>query len=82
MVAPVEQAEAEETQQPTAEARYVNPELSRISYFQRVLKESTNQREPLLERVKLLAISDSQLDEFLMVRVSGLMDEVEAGVSS
>jgi len=61
---------------------FFSRELSWIDFNWRVLNEVSNQRHPLLERVKFLAITDSNLDEFLMVRVSGLLGEVEAGVAT
>jgi polyphosphate kinase len=61
---------------------YFNRELSWIDFNWRVLHEASHERQPLLERLKFLAISGSNLDEFLMVRVSGLLGELEAGVST
>ncbi len=60
---------------------YVNPELSLLSFQRRVLEEAQDPENPLLERVKFVAIVGSNLDEFFMVRVAGLAGQVEGGVS-
>ncbi|MCG9895497.1 MAG: polyphosphate kinase 1 [Fimbriimonadaceae bacterium] len=60
--------------------RYLNREASWLSFNKRVLLESVNPDNPLLERIKFLAIFESNLDEFYMVRVSGLIEQEEAGV--
>jgi polyphosphate kinase len=63
-------------------ALYLNRELSWLDFNDRVLQLAEEQRLPLLERVKFCAIYTTNLDEFYMVRVAGLRDQIDAGVEN
>jgi polyphosphate kinase len=74
-----EPAKAKLALAPSPEKHLLNRELSLVEFFRQVLDEARDERNPLLERLRFLTIFSSIVDEFFMVRVSGLKEEVEHG---
>ena len=78
---PVADGSASDGYGASIDSRYINRELSWLDFNQRVFSLAAAERVPLLERLRFLAISGSNLDEFYQVRVAALHDQIEAGIT-
>jgi len=78
----LEQSPVEQVQDLLDPELYINRELSWLQFNDRVLQLAEDERAPLLERVKFCAIYTTNLDEYYMVRVAGLHDQIDAGVQT
>jgi polyphosphate kinase len=78
---PAGSADAKLEPHPTGPDRFYNRELSWLQFNRRVFAEAQNPRHPVLERLRFLAISAANLDEFYMVRAAGVQGQIDAGIS-
>ena len=78
---PISKTSARSPQSPRREAFFLNRELSWLAFNQRVLGQARDSRHPLLERVHFLSIVSSNLDEFFQIRVAGLMQQMDSGMT-